>query len=396
MRDTVDAFVEIFDLPGAPGGPLAGLDFAAKDLFDVAGHVTGAGNPTWASSHAPATAHAPCVVACLEAGATLRGKTHTDELAYSLMGVNAHYGTPRNSAAPERVPGGSSSGSAAATAAGLVDFALGTDTGGSVRVPASFCGLYGLRTTHGRIPRDGMVPLAPGFDVVGWFARTARGLDSVAEAFALQAPAAPERPRLMLPGDVWALAEEATRAALQPALRRLQDLFGAAADVRLSEAPLSEWREAFRVCQAAEVWEVHGDWVRQYRPAFGPGVAERFEMASRIGGDERRGAEAVRAQVRASLRDRLADDGILVLPTCPGPAPLKRAEAADFEAYRAAVLQMLAAAGLAGLPQLTIPAALCGGAPVGLSLLGPVDSDRTLVRLAIRLEDYLMAPHPLA
>ena len=153
-----------FVLPGATQGPLAGLRFVAKDVFDVAGHPTGAGNPTWLATHAPATRHAPAVQALIDAGATLAGKVLTDELAYSLHGDNHHYGTPVNRAAPGRVPGGSSSGTAAAVAARKVDFGLGTDTGGSTRVPASYCGLWGLRTTHGALSADGLVPLHPGFD----------------------------------------------------------------------------------------------------------------------------------------------------------------------------------------------------------------------------------------
>ena len=160
-------------LKGAPGGPLAGLTFAAKDLFDIAGHVTGAGNPDWLRLHTPAPRTAPVVQTLLDAGADMVGKTHTDELSRGIFGENAHYGTPTNPRAPGRVPGGSSSGSAAAVAGGLVDFALGTDTGGSVRIPASFCGIFGIRPTHGRLSLDGVVGQAPSFDTVGWLARDA-------------------------------------------------------------------------------------------------------------------------------------------------------------------------------------------------------------------------------
>ncbi|MEC8846265.1 MAG: amidase family protein, partial [Pseudomonadota bacterium] len=172
IDDPVDAF-----LPGprateagVPGGPLSGLNFAAKDLFDVAGHVTGGGNPAWAAGRAPAETHAWAVARLLGAGADLAGKTITDEVSLGILGENAFFGTPHNSAAPGHVPGGSSSGSAAAVAAGLVDTALGTDTGGSVRVPASLCGLYGIRPSHGRLPLDGMMAQAPSSDTTGWFA----------------------------------------------------------------------------------------------------------------------------------------------------------------------------------------------------------------------------------
>lgn len=395
MQDTVDAFVTTFEVQGAPSGPLANLAFAAKDLFDIAGHATGAGNPTWASTHDAAVSHAPAVAACLDAGARLLGKTHTDELAYSLMGINAHYGTPVNPAAPERAPGGSSSGSAAATAAGLVDFALGTDTGGSVRTPASFCGLYGIRTTHGRIPRDGMVPLAPSFDVVGWFGRTARMLHRVAEAFDLGSRPPIKRPRLLLAEDVWELAEPAVREALRPATRRLQELLGPAVSVRLTKEPLTDWRETFRIIQAGEAWQCHGDWVRANAPNFGPGIADRFRMSSEIGAEEFTTARRHRDKVRARLAELLDGDGIAVLPTCAAPAPLKTADETTMNAYRAAVLQMLCPAGLGGLPQVTMPLSLADGAPVGLSLLGPAGSDLALMEIAVRLEDYMMAPRSI-
>ncbi len=175
MTDPLGAFVPGVDvrLPGRPGGPLAGLTFAAKDLFDVQGFVTGCGNPDWAATHPVAERSAAAVEALLDAGAALVGKTITDEISLGLLGVNRFYGTPLNPRAPDRVPGGSSSGSASAVAGGACDIALGTDSGGSVRVPASFCGLFGLRPTLGRIDARGMMVQSPTFDTVGYFTRDA-------------------------------------------------------------------------------------------------------------------------------------------------------------------------------------------------------------------------------
>ena len=213
-------------LAGAPAGPLAGLTFAAKDLFDIAGHVTGAGNPDWLASHAPAPRTAPVVQRLVDAGASMAGKTHTDELSRGIFGENAHYGTPVNPKAPDRVPGGSSSGSAAAVAGGLVDFALGTDTGGSVRVPASFCGLYGIRPTHGRLPFDGVIPQAPSFDTIGWFAREPALLARIATVLLGIEPARTLPHRLVVAEDAFAVAEPATREALKPAVDKLGRLIG--------------------------------------------------------------------------------------------------------------------------------------------------------------------------
>ena len=164
---------------GSETGSLAGLSLAVKDVFHIKGYRTGAGNPDWLRTHPAVETTAPVVQRLLDAGAHIVGKTHTDELAYSLNGENVHYGTPVNPNAAGRIPGGSSSGSAAAVAGGLVDFAIGTDCGGSVRLPASYCGIFGFRPTHGRIPLDGIVPLASSFDTVGWFTRNARLLEKV-------------------------------------------------------------------------------------------------------------------------------------------------------------------------------------------------------------------------
>ena len=175
MRSSTDFLVPGSDvrIEGRPDGPLSGLTFVAKDLFDIAGRPTGAGNHDWAHTHAVPDKHAWVVQTLLDHGATLIGKTITDEISLGILGENMFDGTPTNPAAPDRVPGGSSSGSVSAVAQGFCDFALGTDTGGSVRVPASFCGVYGIRPTHGRLPVDGMLPQAPTSDTTGWFARDA-------------------------------------------------------------------------------------------------------------------------------------------------------------------------------------------------------------------------------
>ena len=183
IEDTVGAFVPGPRAERAPlgTGRLSGLSFAVKDLFDLAGAMTTFGNPDWASTHTPAIATAPVVLALLQAGAYLAGKTKTQELAYGLTGENVWHGTPTNPAAPDRFPGGSSCGSAAAVAGSLVDFALGSDTGGSVRIPASYCGLFGIRPTQGAISLAGACALAPSFDTCGWFARSAALLSGVGE-----------------------------------------------------------------------------------------------------------------------------------------------------------------------------------------------------------------------
>src|SRR5215468_9547236 len=202
-------------LESTASGPLDGLTFVVKDLIDVEGHVTGAGNPDWAARQAPAATSAPVVERLLRAGATLVGRTVTDELAFSLEGENHHYGTPVNPRAPERLPGGSSSGSAVAVAAGLADLGLGTDTGGSVRVPASFCGLYGWRPSHGRVSMDGVVRFAPSYDTVGLLARDAGRLQLAAQCLLGTPAATASGHRLLLAMDAFALAEPEAASVLR-------------------------------------------------------------------------------------------------------------------------------------------------------------------------------------
>ncbi|MGE4373802.1 MAG: amidase [Xanthobacter sp.] len=368
---------------GAEGGQLDGLTCAVKDVLDVAGVVTGNGNPDWARTHAPAQRHAAAVARILDAGADVVGKTISDELAYSLTGENAHYGTPLNSAAPDRVPGGSSSGSAAAVAAGLVDFALGSDCGGSVRVPSSYCGLLGMRPTHGRICADGIAPFAPSFDCVGWFARDPRVFAAVG-AVLLEEEGPARRPsRLLLAQDAFDLLEENVRTALMPAVARVEAMLGAATPVTLSPDGLAHWSAAFRALQAEEIWQSVGAWVNEVKPGFGPGVKERFGAAARLDPAEVEAARLVRAAVVARMEDLLPPGTVLVLPSTPRIAPLRGSAAADTEVtYRHLAMNLLCTAGLAGLPQVSMPLAHVDGAPIGLSLLGRRNSDLELVTLA--------------
>lgn len=382
--DRLNAFVPggVFTLAGAADGPLAGLSFAAKDIFDIAGYVTGCGNPDWARTHVAADDTQSAVRTLLDAGAVLKGKTITDELAFSLMGENAHYGTPVNAAAPGRVPGGSSCGSAAAVAGGAVDFALGSDTGGSVRIPASHCGLYGIRTTHGRIALDRTMKLAPSFDVLGWFAREPKLMRRVGQVLLGADPRRGRPHALLLAQDAFALADPAVGEALKGGIERLVRAVGPASIVTVAPEGLAAWYDAFRHLQGAEIWRVHGDWVTRTRPGFGPGVAERFRWVATIGRDEVAAADEVRGRARARLQALLDAGQVLCLPTAPSPAPLKGLPLAETERFRGRTLSLTCIAGLAGLPQVTLPLGQVDGAPVGLSLIGAAGSDAALLELA--------------
>ena len=269
-------------LGGSPGGPLHGLTFAAKDVFDIAGSRTGFGNPTWLESHPPALATAPAVQRLLDAGADMVGKTVTDELTYSLSGQNAHYGTPVNSSAPGRICGGSSSGSASAVAGGMVDFAMGTDCGGSVRLPASYCGILGIRPTHGRISLEGVSPFTWSFDVAGWFARDAGVFAAVGKVLLDGEGELPAPRRLLFAEDAFGVVDPEVAEALAPAVQLAAGAVGQRADVTVSPDGLTGWFETFRVIQAWEIWYNHAAWISEHKPDFGPGIRERVEWASRV------------------------------------------------------------------------------------------------------------------
>ncbi|MCE1235883.1 MAG: amidase [Hyphomicrobiales bacterium] len=396
MHDPYGALIDPeFHRAGSGRGPLVGRTFAVKDLYDVAGRTTGAGNPDWLRTHALAEATSPVVTALLDAGATLTGVSHTDELAFSLNGCNHFYGTPINAAAPDRVPGGSSSGSAAAVAGGLVDFALGTDTGGSVRVPASHCGVFGIRTTHGRISKDNLIPLARSFDSVGWFARTAELLAEIGETLLPVEPGPTPQPTgFFVAEDCLAEVDPAVRAAFEATLLRLADVLGPVARGSVLSIPLDEAVEINRRISVSEAAREHGDWIRTTKPTFGPGIAERFAAALATVDDRIDAAIAARAAVARDIATRFADGRIALFPAVPAPPPRRDDETAVLEAYRSRAHRLTCPAGLAGSPQISIPAMRIDGGPVALALFGAPGSDRMLAETAIRLAAALPAVAP--
>ena len=387
MLDPYGAFVPhaTARLEGAATGPLAGLSFAAKDLFDVAGYVTGGGNPDWLALHAPATRTAPVVQRLVDAGATLVGKTHTDELTRGIFGENAHYGTPRNPKAPGRVSGGSSSGSAAAVAGGLVDFALGTDTGGSVRVPASFCGIYGIRPSLGSLSLEGVIGQARSFDTVGWLAGDAACLARVG-AVLLDPEPTTESPwqRLILAEDAFAEAEPETQDALEPALDRLARLFPKVETRPVSSKPLGEWLRHQGAVQGREAWSTFADWIDRHNPRFGFEVADNFLRGRQVEDAAFEAGREFLAARRREVASWLDERTVVALPTTPFPAPPIGLPRSEMWQRRQAVITLTCIAGTLGSPQVSIPAGEIGGLPVGLSILGARGTDGMLLRLACR------------
>jgi amidase len=381
--DAFGAFVPGVRLVRPPigSGRLSGLTFAVKDLFDVAGTIATYGSPDWASTHPPAVATAPVVTTLLQAGARLVGKTKTVELAYGLTGENVWQGTPINPRAPNRFPGGSSCGSAAAVAGGLADFALGSDTAGSVRIPASYCGLFGIRPSFGAVSLAGACPLAPSFDTCGWFARSASVLAGIGDVLLPGGHQSVDGLMLRVE-EAWVNAQPDVAEALRPALERLERMRGRAVGVRLAPEGIDSVFDHFRTVQAEEVWATLGSWIGAVKPRFGPGIGERFAAAKATDAAVAAPGRAFRRLFQARVRPLLAGGAVLVYPTSPCPAPLLTASLEEQDATRQATIGVTAFAGFCGLSEVTLPAGVVGGAPVGLSLVAAAGHDRGLLALA--------------
>jgi amidase len=392
---TADDFIEPLRVgpetlaTGASTGPLSGITVAVKDIIDVAGITTGIGNPDWLATHEPALRHAAAVRLLLDAGATVIGKAHTDEFAWSLAGTNHHYGTPRNPAAPGRVPGGSSSGSASAVALGVADIALGSDTAGSIRVPASYCGIYGLRPSHGRVSVTGIHPLAWSYDTCGLFAADSELLQRAArvllESESRSATAGPPRPlrSLVLATDLVATADAAVGATVREGAAALADRLG----IPLTETTfgadrIPAWLQAFRARQAVEAWQANGAWIRTSRPRMGPGVAGRFATAKATNPTAAVPATTAGIQLRRAIEQALPADAALALPSAATVAPPPRLDPQASEDLRTRTIGLTCLAGLAGAPALSLPLGEATGLPVGVCLLGRVGEDERLLAAA--------------
>ena len=375
-------------IEGRPDGPLAGFTAAVKDMYDIAGYCAGAGNPHWLASRLPASTHAGAVKKLLDAGATIIGKTVCDEFFYSITGANAHYGTPVNPRAPARLPGGSSSGSASACAAGACDLALGSDTAGSVRIPAALCGLYGIRVGQRRFDMAGATAMAPSFDAGGWFSATP-GLFRRVGAALLEPPerTSPIAEMLIL-DDAFETVDEPVAAVVAAVLAAAQELLPSPWHERAAPEGLDSWREAMRVVQAHEVWASFGEFITEQRPKLGAGIRERMEIAAKISGAKVVAARDLTAQAAQRMHKLAGPGTVLALPTAPSIAPPLTTPSDELESFRVRAMRLVCMASISGLPQVTIPAGTADAAPVGLSFIGWRGGEEALLSLAAR-----MAPH---
>lgn len=386
--DDVGAFVayDAVEVAHAADGPLAGLRLAVKDIYDVAGYPTGCGSPIKLAESPVHSTSAPIVRRMLDAGAEFVGKTNTDELAFSLNGQNMHTGSPVNVRAPGRITGGSSSGSAAAMAAGLCDLAIGSDTGGSVRAPASYCGLFGIRPTHGRVSLDKTMPLAPSYDVAGYFADDARIFLDAAPVFLGEDQTAFSLNGSLRADDAFGLLmSEREAEALSPAEDRVAAMLGGARAVTIADDGLEAGYWTFRHIQSYEAWQAHGDWIMEHDPQMTPGVRERFEFGRDVTAAQFDAAKSHRQALTLALEDLIGSDNVLILPTVPSIAPKRDAASTDLQAFREQALAILCISGNSGLPQVSLPLASLDDCPLGLSLIGPRGSDLALVSLAVSI-----------
>ncbi|GAE37044.1 amidase [Halalkalibacter akibai] len=361
-------------------GKLTGYQFAVKDVFAIRGIQASAGNPDWLKTHPPAEQHATAIKKLLSAGAALQGTTITDELMYSLNGENVHYGTPVNPQAKGHIPGGSSSGSAVAVSAELVDFALGTDTGGSVRVPAAYCGVYGFRPTHGAVDINGVIPLSESFDTVGWMTRDSKLLLDVGLELLEQNQSETSSFSTFLFGtDAWELADLSSRSTLSHLINHLIKNAEESSWIQIAPEGLDQWATCFRALQGTEIWKTHGDWIQSIQPSFGQDIEERFKWASMLTEVDGEKARTLKEQIKYKLIELLGKDNVLIIPTTPGEAPLCGLSGSEIESRRSKTMQLSCIAGLAGLPQVTIP--IKGdGPPVACSIIAGLNQDLKLLR----------------
>ncbi|AYA78559.1 amidase [Bacillus sp. Y1] len=388
MDDKWNAFMnDHLNIKQTELGQLKELSFGVKDVFEIKDYRSSAGNPDWFQSHQASNRNAPVINQLLEQGACLRGTTHTDELMYSLNGENFHYGTPVNPRSADRIPGGSSSGSAVAVSSGLVDFALGTDTGGSVRVPSSYCGIFGFRPTHGLVDSKGVIPLAKSFDTVGWMTRDPNLLLAVGEVLISEEMNDMEEfSSLIFENEAWSYVDNQTKGSYLQNIEVLKENYSTQ-NVNIAKEGLSKWAELFRNIQGIEIWNEHGDWINRVKPAFGPGIAERFQWASTLNKEYLSEYEEERELIKDQLSALLNSNGLLVIPTTPGEAPMRNLMVEEMEQYRSKTMKLTCIAGLSGFPQVTIPLIKENGIPIGLSFIANHHSDLKLLRWVQQLTD---------
>jgi len=378
-------------MQGSGGGALSGLSFVAKDLFAVEGHTPSFGHPAWRATHAASPTTAPAIRDLLDAGADLVGLTKLDQLAYSLIGDVGEGSPPLNPTDSSLYCGGSSSGSAAAVAGDMADFALGTDTAGSVRVPAAVCGVLGIRPTHGSIPSDGILPLAPSFDVAGLFAKT---VVTLGRALAVVAPGldGPRPPvSIRIAADTFAMVDRESALLGRQVAEQLASLTGTTLeDVAFESLTDGETGDLFARLQGREIWDHHSEWVEANGHALADDVRLRLERCKQLSRDP----HAVRLADLAGRRefsDRLSEavpsGAVVVLPILPRRGPERVWTARELVEFRTECFRLTAPASLAGAPQAIWSVEGEARRSVGIGLLTAPGDDTLLLDVMALLSE---------
>lgn len=385
--DPLQAFVREnhIALGGADTGELKGLNFAIKDVWKVLGSTCGNGHPLWLQTHAPDDFTASIVIRLLQAGADMVGKTICDELCFSISGENWNYGSPLNPHDPRRFTGGSSSGSGAATAGGLVDFALGSDCLGSVRVPASYNGVLGMRPSYQRVPGDGEAPYCQSMDVVGFMGTTPQTFKRVASVILGEDETPVQFKKLLIAKDCFAAINQDVADTLRPAVAHTASALASVEAVVVSPDGLDKWSDIFRIIQGYEVWESYGGWVRKYHPRLSRGPKERLEWASTITLTQYKEAKELRKLIIERIQNLITPDAVLCLPTAASIAPLRSTPLEELNATRQQSAYLLCISPLTSIPQVTLPLVKQHEMPLGLSLMAAKGSDLNLAHLSADL-----------
>ncbi|WP_417696136.1 amidase [Psychromonas sp.] len=375
-------------LSATGSGLLNNKSFVFKDLFDVTGFVTGAGNPAWLNSHEPANKTSPLIDKLLSQGANCVGRVQTDELAYSLNGQNIHYGTPTNPIAPNCLPGGSSSGSAVAVARKDVDFSIGTDTGGSVRVPASYCGLFGLRPTLGKLDLSNAFTLSTSFDTAGIFSRDLTLLKAVFKTLSEDNTSGEATAQIYLDDTLAKSLSETRLNSLQAWCKASSiKLLGCNLLGELAMT-LDDLSLLFRTIQGYEIIQEHDQWLAKYGETLDPSILLRVDWARTITSAKYDQAKTQQRDFTNKVTDHLEQlNGLFVLPTTPSGAPSLTLTGEKLADYRSQLMGLTSIAGLSGLPQLHLPMADLDEGPCGFSLMGLANSEADLIATGLALTE---------
>ncbi len=385
--ESFDGIIDRLDIRPTAAGPLSDLKFAVKDMFDLEGRTCSFGTPDWKRTHSPAVKNAPSVQQLLDAGAHLKFNACADELACSLDGINVHYGTPINAQAPDRIPGGSSSGSASLVSRGEVDFALGTDTAGSVRVPASYCGIFGFRPSHDYISIEGVCPLGVSFDTVGVFAGSSDLLEIVSSVLLrsdrnyIAVDAMPTN--LIIPEQFALVLDPLIAPYMMAFVDQLKHKFSTVQEQNFYKHARDVY-DVFSIVRAREAWSAHAEWLERVKPNLATSIRQRIYSCRDISDDAFKRGSAARADLLSRSDEVVDSNSFICLPTTWGFPPLLSASEGELQDNRNRNIVITTLASCYGFPQVTIPIPV-GRMKLGISIMGAKGSDKALLRFVKEL-----------